>query len=187
MTIVLKKWEDALVQVQVVIISLRNFGQLCLVISCPAPDVAGPTHRFIQMRNVPDQHCLPWDTKVPCITFYGPGCWRTKYQWKSLWQHSNKVQHQHWRLPKARTDRACRGDQRTSVWLTLSSKQWPNPPQGRARLLHTVQCTVHKLLHTAHSTNTSCCTLYSDNTLVAAQSTVQIHWLLHIALCTVHL
>ena len=74
-----------------VIISLRNFGQLCLVISCPAPDVAGPTQRFIQMRNVPDQHCLPWDTKVPCITFYGPGCRRTSGKAYGITQTNSSI------------------------------------------------------------------------------------------------
>ena len=163
MTIVLKKWEDALVQVQVVIISLRNFGQLCLVISCPAPDVAGPTHRFIQMRNVPDQHCLPWDTKVPCITFNGPGCWRTKYQWKSLWHHSNKVQHQHWILSKARTDRACRRSKDQCV--THSVQQVVAKPTTREG-----QVAAQWTLHTAHCTH---CTVHSAQ--VAAHSTQHKH------------
>jgi len=144
MLIVLKKWEDALVQVQVVIISLRNFGQLCLVISCPAPDVAGPTHRFIQMRNVPDQHCLPWDTEVPCITFYGPGCWRvpgTSGKAYGRTQTKSSISTEDY---KKQEHTECAGEIKGPVCdsLCLASKQWPNPPQGRARLLHTVQCTI---------------------------------------------
>ena len=174
MSIVLKKWEDALVQFQVVIISLRNFGQLCLAdLVFPAPDVCR-THPAVHSNAQPCRSALP-ALGHKAAMYHILWSWVLEYQVLKYLKTKSSISTQKTIKSKNRQSmQGIKGPVCDSLCRASSGRthhEWGSPvtkPRCRhsCRLLHTTSCTL---------VNTSA----HQCTLVAAQCNT--HWLLHSA------
>ena len=149
MSIVLKKWEDALVQVQVVIISLRNFRQLCLAdLVFPAPDVCR-TRPAVHSNAQPPWSALP-ALGHKAAMYHILWSWVLEHQVPSTQTKSSISTQKTIKSKNRQSQQGIKGPVCDSLCRASSGQthhEWGSPvtkPRCRhwCRLLHTTSCTL---------------------------------------------